>query len=257
MEDLRHELKNAIEILGCEIGKRDASLKRVAEERDESMQCGLQLTADLEKLKKSLKTQKDSYERNLAGKCDEVLFARILEYFFCTDSVLFWCTATKKLEGEYATKAHDLRRALNLKVDELEKAERDAQDVLAKAKEMRAGADYDTLQAIQSTKVLQNELTELRDAVTPMLQLIPGGEDQTLVEQARSASTRLSAYVKEMAWTIVRGLMMVIKMNIPNMDPRRVIKSPRDATADEFAAAEAEVQESAHKYADRCPLPQA
>lgn len=65
MEELRREHKNAVEILGREIGKKDASIKQIVGERDASMQRELQLTANVEKVKKSLKTQKDSYERKL------------------------------------------------------------------------------------------------------------------------------------------------------------------------------------------------
>lgn len=44
--------------------------------------------------------------------------------------------------------------------------------------------------------------------------------------------------------------MAVIKLNIPKMDPWKVVKKPREASEESLIAAEKEVEEVANKYAD-------
>lgn len=80
LEELRHENKQATKILGLEIGKVNNDCKRIARERDATLQREIALIADVEKLKKSLKSQKDTYEKKLAGKCT-IHSCCISEYF--------------------------------------------------------------------------------------------------------------------------------------------------------------------------------
>lgn len=69
IEELEHEHKQATEILGLEIRKVSNDCKRIAREHDAALQREITLNGDVEKPKKSLKTQKDAYEKKLAGKC--------------------------------------------------------------------------------------------------------------------------------------------------------------------------------------------
>lgn len=101
---------------------------------------------------------------------------------------------------------------------------------------------------------MNEELTALKGAVEPLLELIPGGEGQSLAEPLQSAGARMTGYVKEMARTVVRGVLAAVKINMPDADPRKVIRVPRESSAEALAAAQAEVSEAANKYADHLEL---
>lgn len=70
----------------------------------------------------------------------------------------------------------------------------------------------------------------------------------------QSAGGRLKEYVREMARTVVRGVLTAVKINTPGLHPRKAIKIPHETPADSITVAQAEVAEAADKYADRLEL---
>lgn len=159
--------------------------------------------------------------------------------------------------------AHDWKRAFNDKEDELQEVQLEAQSLMADAEQMRRDADRDLAQGLRTVKQQQEqlaakdaELKSLKDAMEPLLELIPedeGGE-VPLLERIKSAPSQLTRYITEMSQSIVKVLLSILHVHLPQVDLGIVRRRPRGCTDEDLTAAEERVEEIANAYAEDIKL---
>ncbi|XP_066334572.1 uncharacterized protein [Miscanthus floridulus] len=206
-DDTRDTFDSLIKNLQAQLVEVEREKEELRGQRDAAFTREKKATEIAEKAKTEWKKNHETLSKNL-----ETMEARV----------------KKAEEGEY-----DRRRACNLKQDELEKVEA-AEKILARAEQIRAGADRDLLQAMTTTRdhaalaVVKSELQDLQDAAEPILGMFPpeGDESMSLLDRMNVTPGRIKQYMRELAHSVVAGILTIVRLHLPSSDLKIVKSGP-------------------------------